>query len=95
MTYSFEVDPNLETIVEVEGVEFYTDYEGSCDEEGFKALGIDPNVSTDAKPGSEEKVLMLAARYAAGLPLWHDKDCYDHAPSGLFGDEDDDFDEDD
>ena len=33
-----------------------------------------------AKPGTEEKVLMLSARYAAGLPLWHDRDCYDHGP---------------
>jgi hypothetical protein len=23
---------------------------------------------------------MLSARYAAGLPLWHDRDCYDHGP---------------
>jgi hypothetical protein len=46
----------------------------------FEALGIDPNKPTAAKPGSEEKVLMLAARYAAGIPLWHDSDCYDHGP---------------
>jgi hypothetical protein len=46
----------------------------------FRARGVDPVRPTAAKPGSEAKVLMLAARYAAGLPLWHDKDCYDHAP---------------
>lgn len=47
----------------------------------FEALGIDPAAPTTAKPGSEEKVLMLAARYAAGLPLWNDNDCYDHGPA--------------
>jgi len=46
----------------------------------FDDLGIDPETPTQAKPGSEEKVLMLSARYAAGLPLWHNSDRYDHAP---------------
>src|SRR5438105_7753370 len=50
------------------------------DIEDFKAMGINPTRSTKAKPGTEEKVLMLSARYAAGLPLWHDRDCYDHGP---------------
>ena len=35
------------------------------------------------RPGSEEKVTMLAARYAAGLPLWHNDDCYDHGPGSI------------
>lgn len=48
----------------------------------FESLGIDPASPTLAKPGSEEKVCMLAARYAAGLPLWHDSDCVDHGPGG-------------
>ena len=48
--------------------------------EEFKAMGVNPCKSTKAKPGTEEKVLMLSARYAAGLPLWHDRDCYDHGP---------------
>lgn len=56
-----------------EVVSYYTEAE-------FRARGVDPVSPTPAKPGSEDKVLMLAARYAAGLPLWHDKDCYDHAP---------------
>jgi hypothetical protein len=56
-----------------EEVTYYTEAE-------FRARGVDPVSPTAAKPGSEAKVLMLAARYAAGLPLWHDKDCYDHAP---------------
>lgn len=50
------------------------------DEVDFVSLGIDPETPTQAKPGSEEKVLMLSARYAAGLPLWHNRDRYDHAP---------------
>jgi hypothetical protein len=50
------------------------------DLEEFNAMGINPCKSTKAKPGTEEKVLMLSARYAAGLPLWHDRDCYDHGP---------------
>ncbi|HXY34810.1 MAG TPA: hypothetical protein VEI07_11325 [Planctomycetaceae bacterium] len=54
-------------------LEYYT-------EEQFRARGVDPVRPTTAKPGSEAKVLMLAARYAAGLPLWHDRDCYDHGP---------------
>src|SRR6516165_2789146 len=52
----------------------------NLDIEEFKAMGINPTRSTKAKPGTEEKVLMLSARYAAGLPLWHDRDCYDHGP---------------
>jgi hypothetical protein len=48
--------------------------------EDFEAMGINPIRPTGARPGSEEKVLMLSARYAAGLPLWHDQDCYDHGP---------------
>lgn len=46
----------------------------------FEQLGIDPGDATEAKPGSEEKVCTLAARYAAGLPLWHNGDCVDHGP---------------
>lgn len=48
--------------------------------EDYLAMGIDPIKPTAARPGSEEKVLMLSARYAAGLPLWHDRDCYEHGP---------------
>ena len=69
------VDRDVETEYEgAEGdVEYYT-------EEQFRARGVDPVRPTTAKPGSEAKVVMLAARYAAGLPLWHDHDCYDHGP---------------
>jgi hypothetical protein len=71
-------EPGEETAQESEGeeVEFYTEAE-------FRARGIDPLRPTNAKPGSEAKVLMLAARYAAGLPLWHDRDCYDHGPHAV------------
>ena len=47
----------------------------------YDAVGVNPLSPTKAKPGSEEKVLMLAARYAAGMPLWHDADCTDHGPA--------------
>ena len=45
--------------------------------------GADPREATVACPGSEEKVQVLAARYALGLPLWHDNDCGDHADRAL------------
>lgn len=58
------------------------DGEGVLPDIDFEALGIDPSEPTSAKPGSEQKVFTLAARYAAGLPLWHDEDCIDHGPLG-------------
>jgi len=56
-------------------------------------FGVDPAEPTLARPGSNEKVFMLAARYAAGLPLWHDGDCYDHssANGSDFGQENQDY----
>lgn len=57
--------------------------EGAFDIEEFAAMGINPSAPTKARPGSEEKVLMLSARYAAGMPLWHEEDCYDHGPNEL------------
>jgi hypothetical protein len=62
--FDYDLDENLATF----------------DIEEFKAMGINPFKGTRARPGSDEKVLMLSARYAAGLPLWHDSDCYDHGP---------------
>ncbi len=44
-------------------------------------LGIDPSSPAKAIPGSEAKVLMLAARYAAGQPLWHAGDYRQHGPT--------------
>ncbi len=49
-------------------------------EQDYAAMGINPTSPTKARPGSEAKVIMLSARYAAGLPLWHDGDCYEHGP---------------
>lgn len=57
-------------------------FDAAFEEDDYRALGIAPEEPTVAKPGSEAKVLMLAARYAAGLPLWHHEDCYDHGPGG-------------
>jgi hypothetical protein len=78
MEFDFEVDPDLDLAI---GTELSMDEaEGEYEVEDFTALGLDPLAPTHAKPGSEDKVRMLAARYAAGLPLWHDEDCYDHGP---------------
>ncbi len=73
---------NTELEVEDGDVGFAVDDECEFPEIDFEALGIDPACPTEAKPGSEAKVVMLAARYAAGLPLWHDEDCVDHGPGG-------------
>ncbi len=54
--------------------------EESMEVDEFEAIGIDPGGATVAKPGSEEKVQMLSARYDLGLPLWHDEDCDEHGP---------------
>ncbi|MEZ5943407.1 MAG: hypothetical protein R3C18_18585 [Planctomycetaceae bacterium] len=99
MDLSFDVNPDLDLAIGTE-VSF-DEAEGEFDIEDFATLGVDPLDSTGAKPGSEEKVRMLAARYAAGVPLWHDGDCYDHGPTdGLldlasdeFADEDEDVEE--
>ncbi len=40
----------------------------------FEPFGIDPRKRTLAGPGSEEKVLVLAARYQAGVPFWNEED---------------------
>ena len=86
---SFVYDSDLEPLDD--DLEFEMDHGfGGFDEEELLALGIDPSQPTDAKPGSEDKVVMLAARYSVGLPLWHNDDRYDHGPGqvdpmSLFG----------
>lgn len=84
MSFDYDVDE-----IESEGLEYTAvegdseyggEYSGDFEEIDFGTLGINPSAPTTAKPGTEEKVLMLAARYAAGVPLWHDEDCYDHGP---------------
>lgn len=79
MEFSFNVDPEFDIAI---GTEIsFDEAEGEYEIEDFSSLGVDPKIPTPAKPGSEDKVRMLAARYAAGLPLWHDEDCYDHGPA--------------
>ncbi|MEX0702825.1 MAG: hypothetical protein WD069_12085 [Planctomycetales bacterium] len=41
---------------------------------------VDPTEPTVAEPGTSQKVVTLAARYAAGLPLWNDDDRDGHQP---------------
>ena len=78
-----EVDDDIDQL-ESEGFDYEIDDTGaSQDIEELKAMGINPFKSTKARPGSEDKVVMLSARYAAGLPLWHNEDCYDHGPAGV------------
>lgn len=84
MSFDFDVDemePELDYIDSPDGADLES--EAKFEEIDFESLGIDPGAPTVAKPGSEEKVLMLAARYAAGVPLWHEKDCYDHSPGAI------------
>ena len=83
MTLSFDQTLEYESEIGLPVEIAYEEGEQPYEEEDFAALGIDPLAPTAAKPGSEEKVLMLAARYAVGLPLWHNGDCIDHGPSGL------------
>lgn len=73
-----EVEEEFAVVSEVD--EYSSGFSDKFEEIDFEALGIDPSGPTAAKPGTEEKVLMLAARYAAGVPLWHGSDCYDHGP---------------
>lgn len=80
MSDSFEVDHDLAPMGGMDDQALIADYDELFEEVDFMALGIKPGSPTVAKPGSENKVVMLAARYAAGLPLWHDEDCYDHGP---------------
>ena len=80
MARQFEVDADLEDDLELDYEDGIPEGDDYLREEDFKALGINPMEPTTARPGSEEKVLMLSARYAAGLPLWHNSDCYDHGP---------------
>lgn len=82
MEFCFEVNPDLDLAIgmELSGQIATADLYSDTDETVVDDLRpLDP---TGAKPGSETKVQMLAARYAAGVPLWHDDDCYDHGPAG-------------
>ncbi|WP_437231132.1 hypothetical protein SH661x_002387 [Planctomicrobium sp. SH661] len=81
MEFSFEVNPDLDIAIGTELSYDETQEDLDYIEEDFDFSSVDPLNPTGAKPGSEDKVRMLAARYAAGVPLWHDEDCYDHGPS--------------
>lgn len=84
MSYDFEVDElEEETLFELDEESSEFDDALEFEDIDFESLGIDPKEPTLAKPGSEEKVLILAARYAAGVPLWHLSDCYEHGPGEL------------
>ncbi|MDB4733324.1 hypothetical protein OAF42_02660 [Planctomicrobium sp.] len=95
MEFSFEVDPEVDVAI---GLEIVPDESESFEELEFDISGYDPLIPTGAKPGSDDKVKMLAARYSAGIPLWHDSDCYDHGPASalalLGGDSESDIDDD-
>jgi hypothetical protein len=85
LTYEGGVDQSqvgLETgsFQELSDDGYDTNFDALFGEEEYREMGINPDDATQAKPGSEQKVLMLAARYAAGLPLWNNSDCYDHGP---------------
>ena len=85
MSYPLEADSDLDddTGLHEEGflVGESDDSSDEYEDVNFEAIGVHPHEPTKAKPGSEEKVLMLAARYAAGMPLWHNDDCTDHGPA--------------
>jgi hypothetical protein len=90
MEFSFEVDPDLDLAV---GTELsFEDNAHEFADEVVSLAGVNPKSPTEAKPGSEDKVRMLAARYAAGVPLWHDSDCYDHGPAPAEFPEDSNYD---
>lgn len=90
MDFTFEADPNLDVALGIEGTGEVEVYETENGIEEWDLSSYDPNAPTEAKPGSEDKVKMLSARYAAGLPLWDPSDCYDHGPGqieALLGDD--------
>lgn len=86
MEFSFEVDPEVDVAI---GLECVPDEDAVFEEDDFDLSGYDPLTPTGAKPGSDDKVKMLAARYSAGVPLWHDSDCYDHGPANALVEGDD------
>ena len=81
MEFSFEVNPDLDIAIGTELSYDEAEVDPEYVAEEFDFSSVDPLNPTGAKPGSEDKVRMLAARYAAGVPLWHDDDCYDHGPA--------------
>ena len=68
MEFCFEVNPDLDLAIgsELFGRKVADDFHNN-----ERVVDVIPLDATGAKPGSETKVQMLAARYAAGVPLWH------------------------
>ncbi len=85
MSFAFEADgaSYLEDEDLAYTEDFIGDYETHYHDDQVLPDGVEPDDPTEAKPGSDDKVLILAARYAAGLPLWNGSDCYDHGPSEI------------
>ena len=84
MEFTFEADPSLESALGCESG--FDDVEALPASEAYEPWdlsGYEPLVPTKAKPGSEDKVKTLSARYAAGVPLWDPSDRYDHGPDNL------------
>lgn len=98
MEFAFEADPHLDIALGLENGSEIEIYETENGIEEWDLSSYNPHTATDAKPGSEDKVKMLSARYAAGVPLWDPSDCYDHGPDRLaaaLGDDDSVFMDDD
>jgi hypothetical protein len=78
-----EIGGNLATGFAVAMDDYGNNYDLPYEEGELPAVDLNPTSPTPSKPGSSGKVVMLAARYAAGLPLWHDEDCRDHGPGAI------------
>lgn len=86
MEFTFEADPHLDIALGLETAGDVEVFESDAEEDGPEVWDLseyNPNTATEAKPGSEDKVKMLSARYAAGVPLWDPQDRYDHGPDQL------------
>ena len=76
----FQVDSDTEFRFGSDVSEYSIAHKKFDDFEKFELVDVDPLRPTPATPGSVDKVTMLSARYSAGLPLWHEKDCDEHGP---------------
>ncbi len=88
MTTAIEVESDFGKIHQKQDFGSFGDYDSFFEDAEYSGFEVDPQIPTDAKPGSDDKVVMLAARYAAGIALWHNSDRYDHGPNGVEIDED-------
>jgi hypothetical protein len=88
MPTSFEVPKGLETEAGLPLTDLFGAVDRPFQMVPLDEMGFNPFEKTVAKPGSEDKVHVLAARYAAGLPLWNEEDCVDHGPGRVLFDVD-------